>query len=80
MTDIFTHLAQESGLLAKTPNGFDRVSLKPSELAFAHQIIDHCCEIVKPSQYHCAYPDNHVCGQDGIDLLNYKVSLLKLLK
>ena len=80
MTDIFTQIARDSGLLVKVPNGFDRTNLLKSELAFAHAIIDHCIEVIKPSSYHEAYPDNYKCGQDGIDLLNYKVAQLKLLK
>ena len=80
MTDIFTQMARDCGLLAKEPNGFDRVNLKPSELAFAHLIIDHCIQIVEPSQYAEAFPDNYVLGQAGIDLLNYKATQLKLLK
>lgn len=80
MTDIFTQLARDSGLLVKVPNGFDRTDLKPSERAFAQAIVNHCIEVIKPSSYHEAYPDNYKCGQDGIDLLNYKVALLKLLK
>ena len=47
---------------------------------YAEQIVDFCIEVVKPSSYHQAFPDNYKCGQDGIDLLNYKVSELKLLK
>ena len=47
---------------------------------FAYAIIDQCIEIVKPSSYAEAYPDNYKCGQDGIDLLNYKAAQLKLLK
>lgn len=77
---MLTQIARDSGLLAKVPNGFDRTNLLKSEVAFAHQIIDHCIEIIKPSGYHCAFPDNYVGGQDTIDLLNYKVALLKLLK
>lgn len=80
MTDIFTQLARDSGLLVKVPNGFDRTNLLRSELAFAHAIIDHCCEIVKPSSYHEAFPDNYVGGQATVDLLNYKVALLRILK
>jgi hypothetical protein len=80
MTDLLTQLARDSGLLAKQYNGFDRTDLKPSELAFAHAIIDHCIEVIKPSSYAEAHPDNYKCGQDGIDLLNYKVAQLKLLK
>lgn len=80
MTDIFTQMARDCGLLAKTPNGFDRTNLTRSELAFAHAVLDHCIEVIKPSDYHEAYPNNYKCGQDGIDLLNYKVTLLKLLK
>ena len=80
MTDILTQIARDSGLLVKVPNGFDRTNLLKSELAFAHAIIDHCIEIVKPSQYHEAYPDNYVLGQEGLNLLNYKAAQLKLLK
>lgn len=80
MTDLLTQLARDSGLLVAVPNGFDRTNLLKSELTFAHAIIDHCIEVIKPSGYHYAYPDNHICGQDGIDLLNYKVALLKMLK
>ncbi len=47
---------------------------------FAKAIIDQCIEIVKPSSYAEAYPDNYTCGQDGIDLLNYKAAQLRLLK
>jgi hypothetical protein len=47
---------------------------------FAKAVIDQCIEIVKPSQYHEAYPDNYVLGQEGLDLLNYKAAQLKLLK
>ena len=80
MTDIFTQIARDSGLLVKVPNGFDRTNLLKSELAFAHAIIDHCVEIIKPSGYHEAFPDNYVGGQASVDLLNYKVAQLKLLK
>lgn len=80
MTSLLTQIARDSGLLAKVPNGFDRTNLLKSEVAFAHAIIDHCIEVVKPNSYHEAFTDNHKGGQDGIDLLNYKVALLKLLK
>jgi hypothetical protein len=47
---------------------------------FAKAIIDQCIGIIKPSSYAEAYPDNYKCGQDGIDLLNYKAAQLRLLK
>lgn len=80
MTDIFTQLARESGLLAKVPNGFDRTNLLKSEVAFAKAIVDHCIEVIKPSGYHYAHPENYAGGQDTIDVLNYKIAQLKLLK
>ena len=80
MTDIFTQIARDCGLLVAVPNGFDRTQLLQTERAFAAAILDHCIEIIKPSSYHEAYPDNYKCGQDGIDLLNYKVAQLRMLK
>ena len=47
---------------------------------FAKAIIDQCIEVVKPSSYHEAYPDNYILGQEGLNLLNYKAAQLKLLK
>ena len=80
MNDLFTQLARDSGLLAKKPNGFDRTNLLKSELAFAHAIVNHCIQIVEPSGYHKAFPNNYIGGQEVVDALVYKAILLKGLK
>ena len=80
MNDLFTQMARDCGLLAKEPNGFDRTNLLKSEVAFAKAIIDHCIQIVEPSSYHKAFPNNYIGGQEVVDALVYKAILLKGLK
>ena len=80
MNDLFTQIARDSGLLVRVPNGFDRTQLLQTERAFAQAIVNHCIEVIKPSGYHYAHPENYAGGQDTIDVLNYKIAQLKLLK
>lgn len=44
---------------------------------FAQLLIEQCIEIVKPSQYHYAYPDNMIGGDAGIELLEDRVNKIK---
>jgi hypothetical protein len=46
---------------------------------YARAIVECCIDVVTPSSYHCAYPENYIGGQDSIDVLNYKTMKLKAL-
>lgn len=40
-------------------------------------VAKECVEIVKPSDYQCAYPENFIGGIDGLELLEDRVKKIK---
>lgn len=57
--------------------GFPKFDIKNEAEKFAELIIEECIQIVKPSEYHRAYPDNMLGGLDGLDLLDKKIKDIK---
>ena len=45
MNERIKELAQESGLIAKEYNGFDRTNMTPAEKKFAELIVRECADI-----------------------------------
>lgn len=44
---------------------------------FAKLIIRECIGIVEPSNYHQAFPDSHIAGHEGVELLEGTVARIK---
>lgn len=47
--------------------------------AFYRAIVTECIEIVKPTKYHEAYAQNFLGEFEGLELLHFKVDILKKL-
>ena len=50
---------------------------KYSAEKFAELIIRECIEMVSPSDYHQAFPDSHIAGHEGVELLEGTVARIK---
>ena len=50
---------------------------EPRLQEFAELIIAECIEVFEATEYHLAYPDNHLGSYDGLELLESKIISIK---
>ena len=84
MNDQIRQLLEQSGFVLWGDEDWNPGSVVDGASNYDKEIVKliqavarECIEIVKPTDYHRAYPDNHIGGDDGIACLDDRVTKIK---